>query len=295
MKYNKSIISSPHRLLKSKTKNSGKRINFLMNSLDIDTEECIIFPYVTKNSYGKVYFQGKERIASRVSLCLSDGSDIDREEFCLHKPLICHNPSCINPKHLYWGTAKDNSNDMRIDGTSNQGERNPMSKLSDAEVLAIISDGRNYREVADDYKTSKSYVSNLKNGHSRSYLQSSSVRKYSHKLNHAKAISILTDGGSVKEISEKFSVSEATVYLILQGKIWRDAYFEVKSSCKSTSMYKRNLTDEEVIDILTSNETECELMSRYNISKKYLRKIISGKARLSAYKKFQEFSCNNNG
>ena len=29
----------------------------------------------------------------------------------------CHNDKCSNPKHLYWGTRKENVNDMMVNGT----------------------------------------------------------------------------------------------------------------------------------------------------------------------------------
>lgn len=40
----------------------------------------------------------------------------------------CDNPSCVNPEHLYVGTAQDNANDMKQRGRKSFG-RNPNHKL----------------------------------------------------------------------------------------------------------------------------------------------------------------------
>ena len=39
----------------------------------------------------------------------------------------CHNPKCSNPKHLYWGTDKDNIEDSKLNGTW----KNPWQALVD--------------------------------------------------------------------------------------------------------------------------------------------------------------------
>lgn len=34
-----------------------------------------------------------------------------------YKIHLCHNDKCSNPRHLYWGTNKENINDAKINGT----------------------------------------------------------------------------------------------------------------------------------------------------------------------------------
>jgi len=51
--------------------------------------------------------------AARMALALTD--DVppwDRLglEAC-HRPAVCANPACVNPAHLYWGTAEENRRD----------------------------------------------------------------------------------------------------------------------------------------------------------------------------------------
>ncbi|GMU26245.1 MAG: hypothetical protein AMXMBFR16_11500 [Candidatus Uhrbacteria bacterium] len=67
------------------------------------------------NGYGRFYANGWKR-AHRVAYVLTYGPT---NLSVLHKPVICHNPACCNPKHLYAGTTSDNARDRTIDGTVN--------------------------------------------------------------------------------------------------------------------------------------------------------------------------------
>lgn len=54
----------------------------------------------------------------------------------------CDNPPCVNPLHLFLGTTQDNSDDMVKKGRSLHGSRNPISKLTEENVVEIL---RRYR------------------------------------------------------------------------------------------------------------------------------------------------------
>jgi len=71
--------------------------------------------------------------------------------------LVCHtcdNRKCVNPKHLYVGTPKSNSQDMVDRGRSGRstiGEKNPAAKLTELDVLKIrslVAGGLSRLEVA---------------------------------------------------------------------------------------------------------------------------------------------------
>jgi hypothetical protein len=57
----------------------------------------------------------------------------------LHVLHRCDNGRCLNPRHLFLGTVRDNARDMVAKGrhADRRGERNPKAKLTAAAVRAI--------------------------------------------------------------------------------------------------------------------------------------------------------------
>jgi hypothetical protein len=74
-------------------------------------------------------------MAHRISWILHYGP-IPDGLIVLHK---CDIPKCVNPDHLFLGTGQDNMDDMVSKGRSLKGEKSPMHKLTEEEVLEIRS------------------------------------------------------------------------------------------------------------------------------------------------------------
>lgn len=60
---------------------------------------------VTKDGYGRIYYNGQNLHAHRVSAMLYLGLDLDSSLQVNHK---CETKRCFNPEHLYIGTQSDN-------------------------------------------------------------------------------------------------------------------------------------------------------------------------------------------
>ena len=99
------------------------------------------------------------RGAHRVSYAAFVGDPGD-----LHVCHRCDNPACVNPDHLWLGTAGDNHQDRVTKGRSNprRGEQHHSAKLSAADVLDIrarCAAGESQHSVAQAFKISQPAVS----------------------------------------------------------------------------------------------------------------------------------------
>lgn len=141
------------------------------------TGDCWIWKAAKlKSGYGKLMVTKTHGMtAHRYSYTLHNG-EIPKGMFVCHS---CDNPPCVNPSHLWLGTAKDNSQDAKKKGRTAVGDKNGMrtkphkrsfgqrngfGKLTDrdvAQILKLRRDGISGREVASKFGISRDYVYEL--------------------------------------------------------------------------------------------------------------------------------------
>lgn len=101
----------------------------------------------------------------RLSFVLSCGDIADGLLVC-HS---CDNPVCLNPEHLFLGTVRDNNHDAIRKGhrrnvpAHRKGSASPFSKLTGAQVQAIVQEAEPYHygvltRIARKYNVSKSTI-----------------------------------------------------------------------------------------------------------------------------------------
>jgi len=89
--------------------------------------------------------------------------------FVCHK---CDNPSCYNPSHLFIGTPADNMADCsrkgRVRNRPFPGSSNPAAKLTEEQVLSILSEANepsaNMAEIGRSYGINRHMVRFIKTG-----------------------------------------------------------------------------------------------------------------------------------
>ena len=122
--------------------------------------------FIRETGYGIFGLNGKSYKAHRVSYFLAHGQ-IDDDLLVLHR---CDVRSCVNPLHLFQGTAKDNSQDAVGKGRNTKvyGEQNGNHKLTAIQVASIRSmckEGRELRKIiAKRHGVSEATVSYIANG-----------------------------------------------------------------------------------------------------------------------------------
>ena len=115
------------------------------------------------SGYGHMVLNGKVTTAHRISYELYV-SEIPDGMFVLHR---CDVKLCVNPKHLFLGTQKENMLDMSAKGRADYKHRGPLgvnAKLSESQARAIIADNRSHTKIAKDYGIAKSTVGAIKSG-----------------------------------------------------------------------------------------------------------------------------------
>lgn len=122
--------------------------------------------YKERRGYGKFVAKG-ETLAHRFSYLIHKG-EIPKEMLVCHS---CDNPSCVNPEHLWLGTAMDNTKDCISKGRDRhvivRGEKNGLSKLTEKDVikikkLAILRYGQ--KEIANLFKCDQTNIHYILSG-----------------------------------------------------------------------------------------------------------------------------------
>ena len=134
---------------------------------------CWFFTGTRNNKgYGRIKINGVATSAHRVSFELHKGP-ITNNLWVLH---TCDNPSCINPDHLFLGTAKDNNDDMIAKGRDNTHSIRPIGPraLCEDDVIAIrklLKDGYSQRDIAEQYSVNQPTISFINTGRTWGWLK----------------------------------------------------------------------------------------------------------------------------
>lgn len=160
-----------------------RRYDALLALIEIETDDCVDWPYGTSQGYGVINMRNDageyHRIRTHVLALLTLGPQPDGH-YCLHS---CDRPVCVNLRHLRWGTPAENVADMdarnrrtSITGTTH---RNPRRTLLSREQGELIKDlyvpGSNYphpgssKSLAERFDVSRQTIADITHGREPRY------------------------------------------------------------------------------------------------------------------------------
>lgn len=129
--------------------------------------DCVEWSHcIRHDGYGEVRYPDKTKaIVSRVAMSYYLGRKLDRSELVCHH---CDNRKCYNPKHLFLGSDKDNSDDKISKQRHAFGERHGLTSLTREQVNFIKESLilKTYKavELAKMFSVSQATISNIKKG-----------------------------------------------------------------------------------------------------------------------------------
>lgn len=131
------------------------------NKVEHSEEGCLLWSGSLYNKrYGRLWFEGKDRLAHRVAWELNYGP-IPKGVYVCH---TCDVLNCVEPTHLFLGTPQDNMTDKV--GKNRQwrpkGEKHPSARLTENDIRTIRADERSKTSIAKEYGVSRSLVSLIK-------------------------------------------------------------------------------------------------------------------------------------
>ena len=134
---------------------------FVAEVLKSDTDDCILWPYtMDKDSYGVTQWEGRQWGVHRLICTLKHG---EPPPHCMARH-SCRKRSCVNHKHLSWGTGKDNADDRDRHGMTCRGEGQYKAKLSDDAVRYIRSSDERPCDLAKRFGVSDTAIILAKKG-----------------------------------------------------------------------------------------------------------------------------------
>jgi len=181
------------------------------------SEECWYWCGAIQNKgYGRL----GQFLTHRIAFALATGTDPGKLQVLHH----CDNPPCCNPTHLFLGTAQDNSDDMKAKGRQNKacGEETSRAILTETDVIAIRNSPETHTILANQYGVSESAIAHARTAKNWKHLDEEPGSRRHLTVEQVQEIrQLLKEEWTGREVACLFDVSEGTVSMIRNKRIWK--------------------------------------------------------------------------
>jgi hypothetical protein len=148
----------------------------LLDAIRVEPSGCWMWTKATVYGYGQLYYEGRPQRAHRVSWRVFRGP-IPDGLYVLHH---CDRPGCLNPDHLFLGTANDNHTDMTRKGRARvaSGSSSGRAKLTEPRVraaLLLLADGIGVSQIARCLGVSIQTICAVRDGQTWTHVERPSV------------------------------------------------------------------------------------------------------------------------
>lgn len=125
------------------------------------TDDCVIWPYAKRAGYGIVNAGNNRcKLVTRTVCEVIYGPAPDGHQAC-HS---CDNPSCVNPRHLRWGSPAENALDAVVRHRRPLGEECSKAKLTQELVVEILTSTESGNSLSRRLGVDKARISRIRNG-----------------------------------------------------------------------------------------------------------------------------------
>ena len=141
---------------------NGEPMAWIEAHKNYEGDDCISWPYSkTQYGYGTVKRDGRMQGVHCIMCEFKHGPAPTPRHDAAHS---CGNGhlSCVNPNHVRWATRSGNLMDRVEHGTHNRGERHPLVRLNEQDVLDIRASSVSQSVLAEKYGVVQSNISAIR-------------------------------------------------------------------------------------------------------------------------------------